>query len=312
MSHSRAYLCVTIDTECDKGQGWRTQRPLAFAGVLEGVGRRLQPLFAEYRAKPTYLLSPEVMRDAASVELLRRIAPNVELGTHLHGELAEPEAFEPEVTSVFQRDYPPAVERAKLTYLTDLFIRAFDHQPPSFRAGRFGIGPSTIEILEDLGYAVESSVTPSIDWTSSGAPGLAFEGAPTQPYRPDRREPWRPGDARLLEVPVTIRRRWVNAIPVLGAHLEPRWLRPTRMSGEALVQLAEDEIADARRHAPGRPVVLTAMFHNVEVIPEASPYARNEAEAHGILARLAALLAFARREGIGVVGLGDIPEILAR
>ena len=80
MSHSRAYLCVTIDTECDKGQGWRTQRPLAFAGVLEGVGRRLQPLFAEYRAKPTYLLSPEVMRDAASVELLRRIAPNVELG----------------------------------------------------------------------------------------------------------------------------------------------------------------------------------------------------------------------------------------
>src|SRR5688500_17746239 len=109
---SRAYLCVTIDTECDKGKAWKTRRPLAFEGIHEGVAQRLQPLFAEYRAKPTYLLSPEVMRDERSVELFRRLAPNVALGTHLHGELAEPDAFEPEVTSVFQRDYPPEIERA--------------------------------------------------------------------------------------------------------------------------------------------------------------------------------------------------------
>lgn len=309
---SRAYLCVTIDTECDKGEAWKVRRPLAFRGIHDGVARRLQPLFAHFGAKPTYLLSPEVMRDDASVALFRSLASGVELGTHLHGELAEPDAFEPEVTSVFQRDYAPDVERAKLTYTTDLFIRAFDHQPQSFRAGRFGVGPASIGILEDLGYAVESSVTPHMDWTSSGAPGLAFEDAPTQPYHPDARDPGREGDARILEVPVTIRRRLCNAIPFVGRHLEPAWLRPTRGTAEALVKVAADEIVDARRRAPGRPVILNAMFHNVEVVPSTSPYARTEAEAHGILARLGALLAFAQREGIATVGLGDVPEILAR
>ena len=307
---SRAYLCVSIDTESDKGKGWRSRRPMSFEGITDGVVKRLHPLFERFGAKPTYLLSPEVLRDASCVETFRKLAPSCELGTHLHGEYAEPGAFEPEVTKVFQRDYEPAVERQKLTYLTDLFIRAFDHQPQSFRAGRFGIGPASIGILESLGYAVESSVTPHMDWSSSGAPGLAFPHAPTQPYRPDPEDPGRPGSAALLEVPVTIRRRFLNAIPGLGKRIDPRWLRPTRGTGKALVRVAEDEIAEARRESPRRPVILNAMFHNVEVVPGVSPYASNEDEARGILDRLRALLAFADREGISVVGLGDVPEIL--
>lgn len=308
---SRAYLCVSIDTECDKGKGWRSKKPMSFEGVTEGVVRRLQPMFASFGAKPTYLLSPEVLRDEESVEALRKIEPSCELGTHLHGEYAEPGAHEPEVTKDFQRDYEPEVEKAKLAYLTDLFIRAFSYQPRSFRAGRFGIGPASIGILESLGYTVESSVTPHIDWSSAGAKGLSFHGAPTQPYRPDRRDPAKPGDASILEVPVTIRKRLANALPIVGKHVEPRWLRPTRGDADTLVRVAEDEIAEARRRAPGRPVVVNAMFHNVEIVPDKSPYAADEAEAHAILARLRALLAFAEREDIQVVGLGDVPEIVA-
>jgi hypothetical protein len=307
---SRAYLCVSIDTESDKGRGWRSKRPLSFEGVRDGVVRRLQPLFERFGAKPTYLLSPEVLRDPECIATFRRLAPACELGTHLHGEFAEPGAYEPDITNDFQRDYPPEVERQKLTYLTDLFIRAFDHQPQSFRAGRFGIGSASVGILESLGYTVESSVTPHMDWSSSGAPGLAFLDAPSQPYRPDREDPGRVGDARLLEVPVTIRRRFLNALPGIGKRVDPRWLRPTRGTGEQLVRVAEDEIAEARRLAPDRPVILNAMFHNVEIVPDLSPYASNEEEARGILDRLRALLSFAHRRDIAVVGLGDVPEIL--
>ncbi|AKV01823.1 hypothetical protein AKJ09_08486 [Labilithrix luteola] len=303
---------MSIDTECDKGKGWLCRQPMAFEGVFDGVEKRLQPLFASHRAKPTYLLSPEILRNEACVDVFRRLASSCELGTHLHGEYAEPDAFEPDATSAFQRDYPPEVEKAKLAYLTDLFIRAFDHQPASFRAGRFGVGAASIGILEDLGYAVESSVTPHMDWASSGAKGLAFLDAPTQPYRPDPKEPGRPGNAKILEVPVTIRRRFVNALPWVGKHVDPRWLRPTRGTAESLVRVAEDEIAEARRVAPGRPVILNAMFHNVEIVPHLSPYASSEDEAQGILGRLGALLAWAEREGVSVVGLGDVPEILAR
>jgi hypothetical protein len=307
---SRAYLCVSIDTECDKGKGWLSKKPMAFAGIHDGVMKRLQPLFAKYGAKPTYLLSPEVLRDAAAVESLRTIEASCELGTHLHGEYAEPGAFEPDMTKAFQRDYPPEVEREKLTYLTDLFIRAFGHQPVSFRAGRYGIGSSSIRILESLGYGVESSVTPHLDWSSAGAVGLEFVDAPTQPYRPDPDVPGRPGEAKILEVPITIKKRAWNALPVFGRHIEPRWLRPTHGTAETLVRVAEDEIADARRAAPGRPVILNAMLHNVETIPDGSPYAPDEDSARGILDRLAALLAFAERESITVVGLGDVPEIV--
>src|SRR4051812_47205914 len=112
---SRAYLCVSIDTECDKGKGWISKKPISFGGIHEGVVGRLQPLFEEYAAKPTYLLSPEVLRNEAAVEALRKIEPRCELGTHLHGEYAEPGAFEPEMTKDFQRDYTPDVEREKMT-----------------------------------------------------------------------------------------------------------------------------------------------------------------------------------------------------
>lgn len=306
----RAYLCVSIDTECDKGKGWRTRRPLSFEGIHEGVLRRLQPLFEALGAKPTYLLSPEVIANARAAEALASLRQRSELGTHLHGEFAEPGAFEPDVTAAFQRDYPPDVERSKLTHLTEAFTRAFDERPRSFRAGRFGVGPASLGILEDLGYTVDSSVTPHVDWTSNGAPGLSFRGAPTQPYRPDLRYPALPGSARILEVPVTIRRRRANALPIVGAYVEPRWLRPTRASASDLVRIARDEIAEAERTARGRPVILNAMLHNVEVVPGLSPYAEAESQAQRILGSLRGLLEFARREQIAVVGLGDVPEVL--
>jgi hypothetical protein len=283
---------------------------MAFEGVHVGIVSRLQPLFESYGAKPTYLVSPEVIRDERSAQELRAIGASCELGAHLHGEYAEPGAWEPEVTRDFQRDYEGDVEKQKLAYLTDQFIKAFEYQPVSFRAGRFGIGQRTIGILEDLGYSVESSVTPNVDWSAAGSPGLSFEGSPTQPYRPAREDPSRPGESAILEIPITIRRRLLNAVPGLGKRIEPRWLRPTWTSGEALIRLAEDEISDARRTQPGRPVVLNAMLHNTEVIPEASPYADSEVDARAILDRLRILLAFAQRESISVIGLGDVPEIL--
>src|SRR5258708_22265796 len=93
----RVLLCVSIDCECDKGPGWKTQRPLGFDGVAVGVTERIHPLMSAHRAKPTYLLSPEIFRDGASVEAFG-VLQGAELGAHLHGEMADPGAFAPEVT----------------------------------------------------------------------------------------------------------------------------------------------------------------------------------------------------------------------
>ncbi len=214
-------------------------------------------------------------------------------------------------TAAHQRDYPPEIERAKLESLTASFRGAFGRAPTSFRAGRFGIGRETIPILEDLGYAVESSVTPFMDWAANGAPGLAFLDSPTQPYHPDPREPGRRGASPMWEVPVTIRPSRLGGLPLVGRRLEPRWLRPTRGTERAIVEVAKDEIAAATAAAPSRPVVLTCMFHNVEVLPGTSPYAATEAQAIALVGRLRALLDFAAREGVRTIGLSDVPEVLA-
>lgn len=308
---TRAYLAVTIDTECDKGPKWRCRRPMSFVAIHDGVGERLAPLFAHHRAKETYLLSPEVLGDDRCASLFRRLAARADLGTHLHGELAEPDAFLPDVTEVFQRDYPREVERAKLTSLTRAFRDAFDRGPTSFRAGRFGIGPHSLSILEELGYEVESSVTPHVSWASSGAPGLDFRRAPTQPYHPCPTDASRPGSSPLWEVPVTIRRHRAGFFSLAGRALPPRWLRPTRSSAESLIALMREERRACERSAPHRPCVLVAMFHNVEVVAGLSPYADSEGAARAILGRLDRLLAAARADGIDVVGLSDLPEILA-
>jgi hypothetical protein len=317
---SDVFLAVTIDCECDKGRGWRAKDPLRFDGVREGVGKRLAPLFRSFSAKATYLLSPEIFSDPSSVELFGEQAGAAELGTHLHGEYAEPGATRPGVTLEFQRDYPPEVELAKLTWLTEAFRSAFGFRPRSFRAGRFGVGPASVGFLESLGYAVDSSVTPHVSWERAGAPGLNFRDSPTQPYHPSRVSPGEPGESPLVEVPVTICARRFSGVPFIGALvrtlLEPRWLRPTHLGADALTAVAQDALHDARRalEARGesrRPLVLNAMFHNTEVIADASPYARTEPEAQTILARVGGLLEFAARESIRVVGLSDIAEMCA-
>jgi hypothetical protein len=309
----RVFLCVTIDCECDKGPGWRTQLPVRFAGVSEGIARRLTPLFLSYGAKPTYLLSSEVIRDVASAGVLGALRGSHELGTHLHGECVDEGGPVAPITTEFQRDYPVEVERHKLKLLTQQFGAAFGLRPRSFRAGRFGIGANSIPLLEELGYAVDSSVTPSVDWTSSGGPGLSFESAGTQPYRPDPRAPERAGQGSLVEVPVTIHpHRW-RSVPVLGRLVRgrARWLRPTFSTTNQLVRIACAEIERARTNDSTGPIFLNAMLHNVEVVPRASPYAQSERACRRILGRLAGLLRFAERHRIPCVGLGDVPGLLS-
>src|ERR1043166_745739 len=124
------YLAGTIDTECDKGPAWRVQQPIGYRSVLEGVPQRLQPLFDRVGAKPTYLLSPEIIEHDECVATLQQLSGGVELGTHLHGEFIEPNRPPMEsitMTSDRQRQYDPAVERSKLANLTRLFESRFGY-----------------------------------------------------------------------------------------------------------------------------------------------------------------------------------------
>ena len=302
----KTYLCVTIDTECDKGPLWKTQYPLAFEAVRRGVGEVLQPLFDRYGCAPTYLLSPEVIADRASAELFASLGKRAELATHLHHEFAVATPDHVEVTDAYQRDYPREVEAERLEFLTEQFRVAFGASPTSFRAGRFGIGANTLSILDSLGYLVDSSVTPGINWSRYGGP--SFVGAPTQPYRPDPVDVTVRGNSNVIEVPVTIRYTSLFKVPVIGPRWGEAWLRPTSGSLRRLGWIIDRELDEARDAKV--PHIMTLMFHNVEVLPETGPYATTPELVAKVLRRLEFVLQRCVDKGVEIVTLTDVARLV--
>ena len=322
-SNREVLLAISIDTECDKGPEWKTRFPLSFRSVGEGIAQRLTPLFREHGLTPTYLLSPEVMQDAGSVKALGALG-GCELGTHLHGEFVEPQAdFAAPATSTPQIAYAPEIERRKLANLTDLFVTRFGRRPVSFRAGRFALAGRTLSFLEDLGYSVDSSVTPFRTNEFAGGLSSNFWGAPLAPYHPSVRDPRKRGRLRLLEVPVTILApslaRWPRFLlrrlsdrasrsrpirAIAGGTVEKLWVRPLRGTAEQLLSWADAVIGSwEARSTP----VLNVMFHSVEAVAGASPYARTEDEVEGLLADLGRLFAHLhRRHRLVPVTLGEL------
>jgi hypothetical protein len=302
-------LLITIDTEVDKNPAWRVSSPASFQSVVEGIPEIFTPLFDRYGAKPTYFLSPEVIENPECVRVLASLGDRAELATHLHAEFAEPERsifphnMSGSSADALQRQYSSAVEAAKLEWLTERFVDAFGYAPTAFRAGRYGMSDSTLGILAALGYVVDSSVTPGLRWNydegvvdyrqwSVGARRVETNGGP------------------IIEIPVSILpgsalSPFIQHAPALirrivgrigGERAGFRWLRPSWSNGERLVRYVDDSPES----------VLNLMFHSMEIIPGASPYASTAAEVGRILGSLDTVLQACAERGIGFGGITDV------
>ena len=298
---SERYLLVTIDTEVDKDPAWRIATPPAFTSVTRGVPEIFTPLFRCYGVRPTYLLSYEVLEDEASFQVLSGLGDEAELGTHLHVEFAPPERrLFPEnmggqTANAIQSQLSPNIEAAKLAELTTLFYERFGYAPLSFRAGRYGMSASTPALLAELGYLVDSSITPGLRWNYP-------EGV--LDYRNSRLEPYwlHTPNGELLELPISVMRGgvlapFVNNLPSLAGRVAKRllgwsgqylWLRPSWGTGEDLIRYVKR--SNER--------FLVMMLHSMEVIPGASPCARTQAEADRIIAAMDHLFAYAKHTGV--------------
>ncbi|MFA0964685.1 hypothetical protein AB9P05_22955 [Roseivirga sp. BDSF3-8] len=324
MKGPKVLILVTIDTECDKGPGWKVQLPMKFRSVTEAVPGIYTPLFDEHGIKPTYLLSPEIIRDQASADTLKK-AGNCELGTHLHSEFIEPEAvWEADRTKRIQMDYSAGVEKAKLENLTNLFKETFGQAPTSFRAGRFGMTERGLQFLQELGYTVDSTVSPFKTHYFETGSVRNYWGAPLQPYYPSRHDMRKKGSMSILQVPVSIGNPYYDRLPgILTRRLEDKkkfhkkvmaklgyapgisWFRPYRSSFEEMKGLC-DWITE-RYKGSGKPVVLNMMFHSNEVLINGSPYVKNEKEQIAYIDSLNRIFDYLNKEyNCEGVGLSDV------
>src|SRR5262249_4702548 len=131
-------------------------------------------------------------RTAAGILRSYQDAGTCQIGTHLHPWVNPP--FEEEVGDFnsYPGNLPPALEEAKLRALTEVIQDAFGRRPIMYKAGRYGIGPSTAAILRRLGYRIDLSVVPHTDLRRQFGPD--FRGAPDRPY-------WFADD--MLEIPLS-------------------------------------------------------------------------------------------------------------
>lgn len=301
-------LIVTIDVECDKDIDWHTRHPLSFNAVLDGIPNKLQPIFRKHGIRPTYLLSPEVIVNPECCSVFNRIT-DCELGSHLHGDYIVPKIktwnFGETTTNDMQWEYPPELEQEKLAVLTEMFIQQFGYQPFSFRAGRFGIGHHTGKWLDELGYRVDTSVTPHITWTSANGERFPdFKDFPEIPYRVSYDgDIWQPGVSDFLEVPVTIMK---SKITDDSKPNQPIWFRPWYSDKKMLCDIVKNIALETSSNEIPRPLVM--MFHNVEVIPGASPYPQNDEQVIQYLSDLSEAFDFANQMGYKPCTLSEYQE----
>ena len=170
---------ITIDTEED-AWGEYLQNPNAPVDNVYYLPV-LQKLLDKYGAMPTYLINYPVVSNGKARRILRKILEKgrCEIGTHCHPWNTPP--FEEGIGrhKMALCDLPNELLIKKMEELHKTIIERLKVVPLSFRAGKWCFGTSVAQCIYDLGYIIDTSVSPFVDWTDEEGPD--FSNAPTFP-----------------------------------------------------------------------------------------------------------------------------------
>ena len=295
-------ICITIDTEPDCDIHWRRSQPLTFESVTFGIPSIFRPLWENFKIKPVYFVSPEVVENDQCCRALKdEIKHGAEIGAHLHSEYIEPQRKYDEIAGTASNEFPcyaydTETESAKIKNLTEMIEKNLGIRPVSYRAARYGADLDTIKILQTLGYKIDSSVTPGVSWTAQGGPD--HSRAPKQPYFISRNDYYAAGESGILEVPITVSGKRLPFLP--GKWLYYRWLRPTHMTTFEMKMLVAKFAGKYIRPT------LNMMFHSMEVLPGKTPFVRTKLGQKMYLNRLTSILQYMMKTGFESKTLTEI------
>lgn len=268
---SPVYGLVTVDVEPDNV--WADARSVSFENIRHLP--RFQSLCSKYGVRPTYLVTYSVAEDLGAAQILEKLAASgeCEIGAHSHLWETPPLLPSENETAKVGNSYETDILLEKLGVLTRTLTRRFG-VIFSHRAGRWGFDERQARQLAELGYSADTSVTPGINWASTGAPDYSL--APLSPYRVSFSNILQPSMSSLLEVPCTVRpgralgrmlgrlerTRYGTTLSDIG--LMPRWLRCSpSVSVQRLIKICEW----AAKQLPH----LNLMTHSSELSPRTSP-----------------------------------------
>lgn len=249
---------------------------------------RFQTFCERIGARPVYLVDWPIVENAQAVEIIADAVRRgmAEVGMQLHPWVNPP--FDEAVCAhnSYAGNLPPALEEAKLMRLRDRIEQAFGVAPMSYRAGRYGLGPHSAQLLKRAGVVVDTSVRALFDYSPGEGPD--YSRHPLMPYWVD--------DARdLLELPVSSVYR--GALRGFGPQLHKMQRHvPSLFSGFSRLGLLERialtpegvTINEALRGidralALGLPVLVLS-FHSPSLAAGHTPYVKSAADVETLYA----------------------------
>lgn len=189
----RYTVCVDTEEEFD----WhaplsRENRATASARAIPDAARR----FRDLGSALTWLVDHPIATDPPAIDHVRA-ALSVEggaVGTQLHPWVNPPFEAADTPEHSFAGNLPIDLEAAKLDTLTDAITSAFDRQPILYRAGRYGLGPNSLNLLAERGYRLDTSMRARYDYRAEQGPD----------YRAIGNAAFRTGpDGAIVELPFT-------------------------------------------------------------------------------------------------------------
>ena len=165
-------LLITIDVEEDNWGDYPERHPNVTN--IRGL-ESLQALFDKYQAKPSYLVTYPVAVNPDSRAVLQDLlnGGNCEIGAHCHPWNTPP--FEEKIGehNSMLMNLPSELQYQKLKTLKTGIEDNFGIEVLSFRAGRWGYSESVASNLAKLGFRVDSSVMPYMNWSDSCGPNYS-------------------------------------------------------------------------------------------------------------------------------------------
>lgn len=302
-------VLVSIDTEEDNWGMWGKD-----GATVDNIQHlvELQEYFDKWGARPTYLVNRPPLMDSESVAVLAEIAQHegVEIGVHCH-----PWNTPPHTGAGFENsmmcNLPVEVNRAKIKEVLTRIISELGVDPVSFRAGRWGFGPTVSRALAEEGIFIDCSVTPFLDWTSEGGPD--YSQAELNPYRFSPDEPLAIDTAgEMIELPTTVgflhgnhhrlsilrhrlerspaaRLKLVGLVDLSGL-MTRRWLSPEQSTLDEMISLTKAVVGSGS-------TVLQMTLHSCSLLAGATPFVHDEDDRRAFLRRIDDYLRFCSESG---------------
>jgi len=247
---------------------------------------RAQTMFDEFGIVPNYVVDYPVASQALAIEPLKAYADSGRalIGTHLHPWVSPPYEEEVNAYNSYPGNLPRDLEAEKLRLLTEKISASFGIQPVTYLAGRYGFGPNTGKILEELGYKVDISPAVPINFCGDGGPD--YSAYSSHPY-------WFGEQRKLLVLPGT--GGYVGALRSGNTSLYKRlthpWLRRAKLSGLVArlhlmerIRLSPEDYSEPEMRRLTRTLlgdgvrIFVFSFHSPSIHPGGTPYVQNNME----------------------------------